>query len=826
MLSIIWAILIFGGILTLAYQSASLSVWTSTTVFLLLLYTLVGHSSWFGLFSLWLVAALVLLPFNVPHIRKRWLSRFLLNLYRQHQPKMSRTEKEALEAGTVGWEGDLFSGNPAWDKLLSIPKPTFTDEEQAFFDGPVAELCRMLDDWDIVHERADLPPPVWKFLKDKGFFGLNMPKQYGGKEFSAVLQSAIVVKLASISATAATTVAVPNSLGPAELLVHYGTTEQKDYYLPRLARGEEMPCFALTGPQAGSDAGAMPDVGIVCKGMWEGKEIIGIRVSWDKRYITLAPVATVLALAFKLHDPNHLIGTVENIGITCALIPTKTHGVVIGRRHSPLGIAFLNGPTQGKNVFIPLDWIIGGSAMAGRGWQMLMECLSAGRGISLPSISTGVSKSATAASGAYAQIRHQFNRPIGHFEAVEEALTRMAGYTYIMDATRLLTLSQIDQGEKPSVASAISKYHVTELGRKVIIDAMDIHGGKGICMGPRNYLALNYESSPVSITVEGANILTRGMIIFGQGVIRCHPYVLTEMLAAKNENADEALTQFDDVFWKHLAFIITNKARAILLALTNGKLATAPAAASSVKPYFQQLTRFSAAFALLSDVSLFTLGAKLKNKEKLSARLGDILSLLYMNSGVLKQFADKNYPVAELPLVEWSCHYLLHQIQEQMDGLLRNFPSRILAFVLRAMVFPWGRRLRAPSDNLGHSLARIILEPCPARSALIAGAYLDADPNNPVGLMEATLVQVVAALPLEKKLQKLSKEAHSADKPLKEQIHFALSNQSITPEEAEQLLSVDAARQRVIAVDDFASDELMHRSAPPAEVTAMKTAVY
>jgi acyl-CoA dehydrogenase len=489
---------------------------------------------------------------------------------------MSDTEREALEAGSVWWDGELFSGMPDWDRLVSFPAPKLSDEEQAFLDGPCEELCRMLDDWDIAFRRADMPPQVWKFIKKHRFFAMIIPKKYGGLEFSAYANAMVIAKLASRSTTASSTVGVPNSLGPAELLLHYGTEEQKNHYLPGLASGDEIPCFALTSPQAGSDAAALIDSGVVCKGTWEGEEIIGIRLNWDKRYITLAPVATVLGLAFKLYDPDHLIGDIVDYGITAALIPTDTPGVVVGRRHSPLTIPFQNGPTSGKDVFVPVDYIIGGTSMAGKGWKMLVELLSVGRAITLPSSAAGGSQAASYAAGAYTRIRRQFNLPIAKFDGVGEALARIAGNTYIMNAAISVTSGAIDQGEKPAVPSAILKYHCTELGRKVANDTMDVHGGKAIMLGPNNYAGRGFMATPIAITVEGANILTRSLIIFGQGAMRCHPFVLRELQAAQDENRERGLTEFDDALFSHIGYAISNLARSFFLALTHAKFSKVP----------------------------------------------------------------------------------------------------------------------------------------------------------------------------------------------------------------------------------------------------------
>ncbi len=622
---------------------------------------------------------------------------------------MSQTEKEALEAGTVWWEAELFKGKPDWKKLHNIQAPKLSAEEQAFLDGPVNEVCAMVSDYQVTHELADLPPEVWTFLKEKKFFAMIIKKQYGGLEFSAYAQSLVLQKLTGVSGVLSSTVGVPNSLGPGELLQHYGTEEQKNYYLPRLAEGKEIPCFALTSPEAGSDAGSIPDFGVVCKGQWEGKEVLGMRLTWNKRYITLAPVATVLGLAFKLRDPEGLLGDKEELGITCALIPTHLKGVEIGNRHFPLNVPFQNGPTRAKDLFVPLDFIIGGPKMAGQGWRMLVECLSVGRGITLPSNSTGGIKTAALATGAYARIRRQFKQPIGQMEGIEEPLARLAGNAYVMDAASNLTVAGIDLGEKPSVISAIVKYHCTHRGQRSIIDAMDIVGGKGICLGPANFLARGYQGAPIAVTVEGANILTRSMIIFGQGAIRCHPYVLREMEAAYSPNSD-AVEKFDSALAGHVGFVLSNLVRSLWLGLTDGYGSQAPTR-DATKRYYQQLNRYSANLALLADISMAVLGGSLKRRERLSARLGDILSQLYLSSATLKRFENDGRPAEDLPLVHWGLQDSLRQTEIAIDEFLANFPNRIIGRALRVLMMPFGRVRKAPSDKLDSKLAQILQTP-------------------------------------------------------------------------------------------------------------------
>lgn len=790
----------------LACKRTSISVASIGMGTLLLVISSLSSLSPVLLSIIWLVFAIIAILLNVTSLRLACLTKPLLAFYQRVQPKMSTTEQEAIAAGTVDWDAQLFAGIPAWNHLLSQPVAKLSEEEQAFLDGPVEELCRMLDDWDITHNRTDLPPEVWQFLKEQGFFGLIIPKQYGGKQFSAYAHSRIIVKVAGVSVTASSTISVPNSLGPAELLLHYGTAEQKHYYLPRLASGQEVPCFALTGPMAGSDAGAMQDFGIICKGKFDGKEVLGMRVTWDKRYITLAPVATVLGLAFRLYDPDHLLGDTVDIGITCALIPVTTAGVRIGRRHFPLNAPFQNGPTQGQQVFIPLDWIIGGVAMAGHGWRMLMECLAAGRAISLPSAALGGAKLAVATSSAYARLRHQFKMPIGAFEGVQEALGRMVGMTYIIDATEGLTTAFIDQGQKPAVLSAIAKYHCTELGRKIANDAMDIHGGKGICLGPKNYLGRSYQSVPISITVEGANILTRNMIIFGQGALRCHPYALAEMQAANLDDPQQALLQFDKAIFGHIGYTISNYFRAFIHGVTGGRLLPAPAILT--KRYFQYFSRFSAAFALLADTSMLALGGSLKRREMLSARLGDVLSYLYLGSAVLKRFDDQGRLYTDLPLVQWSCDYLLHEIQTQIQALLNNFPNRFLRGILRLCVFPLGEHFAAPSDKLQMQLAQLIQIPSLMRDRLIAGAYLTNDGIHPAGQLEYGLMQAKTLEPLLQIIDQARHEKKIAAGSLVEQAQHAHELQLISDSEFALISDFDMLVHDIIAVDDFAPEEL------------------
>lgn len=822
------ALLFIAAVLFLAYKRLPLLTFTVTFTVLLAAYTLLGESSapagvwrgflWLMLASLWLL--------NVRPLRKALISRRFMKAYLKLLPPMSQTEREALEAGTVWWDGELFTGAPRWSKLLSAKAPRLSPEEQAFIDGPCEELCRMLDDWDITHNRADMPPHVWEFLKSKGFFAMIIPKKYGGLEFSAYAHSCVLTKIGSRSVTASSTVAVPNSLGPAELLNHYGTEEQKEYYLPRLARGEEVPCFALTGPRAGSDAASLPDTGVVCKGQWQGREIIGLRLNFSKRYITLAPVATVIGLAFRLFDPDKLLSETTDRGITCALIPRNTPGITIGRRHFPLNIPFQNGPIQGKDVFVPLDFIIGGPKMIGQGWRMLVEQLSVGRCISLPSNATGGAKAATYATGAYGRIRRQFNMSVGKFEGVEGIIARMAGLTYTMDAARSVTAGAIDGGEKPSVPSAMLKYHVTEMGRIVANDAMDVHGGKGICLGPRNYLGRGYQAVPIAITVEGANILTRSLIIFGQGAVRCHPFVLKEMNAARNPDRAKGVDDFDRALFGHIGFTISNAVRSFIMSLTNARFTRVPVSGPTAR-YYQHIVRFSASFAFVVDVAMLTLGGYLKKKENLSARLGDVLSCMYLASMVLKHYENQGRHDCDLPVVEWACRNLLYRAQEQLHSFLRNFPNPLLAGLMRLLTLPRGLVYSAPSDRLGAKIAELVSNPTEGRERLCHYVYKTVEPTNPLGLLQEALELSQTAEPIEKRIRVEGvKTGKVTALDLPGQISQALALGIISETEAAALREFDRKVMDIINVDDFAPHELAAQAqpAPPSAVSSIHVA--
>ena len=741
-----------------------------------------------------LIAIAVL--FGIPPIRRLLISSWLIGPVGKMLPRLGDTERIALEAGTVWWDAELFSGRPDWKTLLGYPLPSMSDEEQAFLAGPVEKLCDMLDDWDI-HQRRDLPPEAWEFIRRERFFGMLVPKKYGGLEFSSIAQARIVTRISSRSAAAAVTVMVPNSLGPAELLLHYGTDEQKDYYLPRLADGREIPCFGLTGPEAGSDAAATQSEGIVEKRVTDGKEVLGLRLNWKKRYITLAPVATLIGLAFRLKDPQGLLGGEEDRGITCALIPRDTDGIEIGQRHDPMGVPFMNGPIVGRDVFIPIDAIIGGEGGIGHGWRMLMESLAAGRSISLPALSVGAAQMATRVTGAYATVREQFDTPIGRFEGIEEPLARIAGKTYLMTAARTLTCAAIDLGEKPSVLSAIIKAYLTQGMREVVTDAMDIRAGAAIQRGPRNILSNTWSAVPIGITVEGANILTRSMIVYGQGAIRCHPFVQQEI----DSVAKHDVKAFDAAIFGHLAFVPRNKVRAWLLALTGSRLAAAPS--TPLRRELQHFSRFSAGFAFLSDVAMGTLGGKLKRKEKLSGRLADALAWMYLGSAAVKRYESEEKSEASLDLARWSCWLALYEIQQALGGAIDNFPVNWLRSPLSWVLFPLGRRFRYPGDRMGSKVARSILEDREARIRLTGDIHVPGPDEPGLGRLEKALDEAMEALPIEAKLRDLVRNGLLDRAPGHELDDHALEAGLISQDEYDRLNAARDCRNEVIQVDAF-----------------------
>ncbi len=745
--------------------------------------------------GLWLLlAALGLQP-----LRRRWLSAPVMRWVGARMPALSETERVAIDAGGVGWEGSVFAGEPAlpWAVEDESDGPALSAREQAYLDGPVRALCEMLDDWRITRE-GDLPPEVWAFLKRHRMFGLIIPERYGGLGFSVAAHSAVVQMLAARSGSVCVTAMVPNSLGPAELLLHYGTEAQRAHYLPRLARGEEIPCFALTSPWAGSDAGAIPDQGVVCRATWQGQEVLGFRVSWDKRYITLAPVATVLGLAFRAVDPDGLLGGEPDLGITCALIPVDTPGVEIGHRHRPLRSAFMNGPTRGRDVFVPMDWVIGGREGVGQGWRMLMESLSAGRGISLPALSCGAMKLCLRMSSAYVRIRRQFHRPIGEFEGVQEALARMAGLTYRADAMRTFVVAALDRGERPAVATAMAKLYATESMRQVVDAAMDVHGGRAICIGPRNYMAAPYEAVPIAITVEGANILTRSMIVFGQGALRCHPHLRAEMEAARAGD----LAAFDAALRSHLGHATRALARTLLGALTGRAWwLDGVRGDGEAQRVLRGLARYSAAFAWLSEVALARLGGALKRHEMLCGRFADALAGLYAVGALLNRRAAPSWAEEEQPVWSWAVQQSFAEVEAALDGVIRHFDSVGLRAVLRAVVFPLGRRAQPPRDALVRQVASAVGRSARLRDRLTEGIPVLHDPADVHGRIEWAYTRVQAVSELERRLHRDGfRPAHAGDA---EWIETALQAGALEPTEAEALRAAHRAVADAILVDEF-----------------------
>ena len=735
------------------------------------------------------------------NLRRDYLTAPLFQWAKGVMPALSETERDAIEAGDVWWDAELFTGDPNWSKLLDTPPARLSEEEQAFLDGPVEELCGMLDDWKITWELGDLPVEAWDFIKDNKFLGMILPKQYGGLGFSNYGHAQVVRKLSTRSIPGAVTVMVPNSLGPGELMMRFGTQAQRDYWLPRLADGREIPAFGLTSPEAGSDAAAMIDHGVICWGEWKGERVLGMKLNWHKRYITLGPVCTVLGLAFKLQDPEHLLGERENLGITCALIPTDTPGVEIGRRHLPAMTMFQNGPNFGRDVFLPLENVIGGPERVGQGWRMLMTALAAGRGISLPAQSGAATALTALATGAYARVRQQFGTPIGKFEGIQERLARLAANAYVVDAARRLTCAALDEGHHPSVISGLMKLHATEIMRQSLTDSMDVHGGKTIIDGPKNYLGGSYRSVPVAITVEGANILTRSLMVFGQGVIRAHPYMLKEILALGDANRARGLDQFDEVFWKHVAHTMRTLLRATARSWTGAAFAPSPDAGAARK-YYRRLGRYSAAFALTSDMALLTLGGSLKRRELLSARLGDVLSEMYFMSAALKRWEDEGRQDADLPVLDYVMVAASARIETTLEEVFANLPNRLAASLLRFAILPLGPNVRGPSDHLIRECADILLSPNATRERLVEGCY--------IGGGETALGQLLHAFKLTVETQpihdRLRKSKIKAWKIGREQ-------GLVSDEEAARLEEADKAVAAVIDVDDFSPEELtQHRA--------------
>ncbi len=744
----------------------------------------------FGFFILVLIMLLCVTP-----LRQFFLVKPFLAYLSSILPPISETEKIVLEAGDMWWEKDLFRGRPNWKALHNISLSNLTREEEIFINDQVETLCSMLNDFNILTVEHDLPISVWDFLKKHKFFGMVIPKKYEGLGFSALAHSSIVLKIATRSVSAAVNALVPNSLGPAELLLHYGTEEQKDYYLPRLARGEEIPCFALTSVDAGSDAAALKDNGIVCKGTYQDKEILGIRLNFNKRYITLAPIATVIGVAFKLSDPDQLLGGKKEIGITVALIPSSITGVEIGKRHSPMGLAFMNGPIIGKNVFIPISFVIGGEKMLGQGWRMLMECLSIGRGISLPAVSAAQAQLAYRMTGAYSVLRQQFHLSIAHFEGVAAALARIAGLTYLIEATRRFTVTAVDASLKPALASAIAKYHMTEFARTIVNDAMDIHGGRGIQMGPRNYLAQGYIAIPISITVEGANILTRNLILFGQGAVRCHPYLRDEMQAVETKD----ISGLDKLLMQHFSYTIKNLFKTFLLAFGLGHFfVKTPIKRFSY--YYRQISRLSAALALVTDFTLIILGGNLKRKERLSARLGDVLSYLYIASSVIRYVQEYPSSKEDDAYARWGLNYCLYHIQYSFEKFFNNFPKPLVAKLLKFIIFPLGRSYQLPTDKQDMQLVAVMAKIGKFRDRITQDCYLGKKPEDPTGRIEIAFNEFIKAQPIR---EKLKKQGLNRDLDIEQQLESALTKKILTHAEVEQFLKAQKFQQDAMQVDAF-----------------------
>ncbi len=792
-------------VLLAAYFRWPLIMWSLLIAIVMMAFQISGEIPSTTLTTMWVIYAVIFIPLNIKPVRRMLFSRFIYKLMSKAMPTISQTEQEALDAGDVWWEAELFSGKPDFDVVRKLPAPGLSEEEQAFLDGPVEELCQMLDDWKITHEDFDLSAEAWQFIKDNKFFAMIIPKEYGGLEFSNLCHSQVVMKIGTRSGSAAVTVMVPNSLGPGKLLMTYGTQEQKDYYLPRLADGTEIPCFGLTGPDAGSDAGAMPDTGVVCYGTFEGKEnVLGVRMNWEKRYITLAPVATILGIAFKLQDPDHLLSDEVERGITLALIKRDTEGVEIGNRHFPSNQAFMNGPIRGKDVFIPMDWIIGGVDYVGKGWSMLMECLSDGRAISLPALGVGAGKMASRYTGAYSRIRQQFHTPIGYFEGIEEALTEIAGQTYAIDSARQLVLSSLDHGEVPSVISGIVKQQTMERMRRIINLSMDVHGGHAICMGPNNILGRGYQLIPVGITVEGANILTRSLIIFGQGAMRSHPYLLKEVEAVHESDKHKGLKDFDDAFFAHAGFIFSNMVRAFWMGITAARLVRTPGSGITAR-YYRQLVRMSACFAVMTDACVAILGGSLKRKEKISGRLADALSNLYVLTATLKHYEDEGSNKEDLPLLQWACEDALYNTQYAFKGVIKNLPVPVVGRLLNAILFPLTKPYQKPSDATGHRIARLLLSPSETLERLTRGIFISEEPNDPSGRILYAYQQVLKTSALDKRLRENRKNGtlQADDANL---LQEARDKNVITEDEFKQLEHTREAVLNAIKVDEFSGE--------------------
>lgn len=744
---------------------------------------------------------LISLVVMIDPLRMSFISKPAYKALANAMPSISPTEREALDSGTSWWEKELFMGAPNWETFNSYPYPKLSLEEQAFLDNEVETLCSMLDEWEI-HEQKALPDHVWQYIKEHGFLGLIIPKEYGGRAFSSFAQSRVMSKISSRSLTTAVSCMVPNSLGPGELLLHYGTEEQKNRYLPGLARGEEIPCFGLTSPEAGSDAGAIPDTGVVCYGQFEGQEVLGLRMNFSKRWITLAPIATVVGLAFKMHDPNHLLGEQTEYGITCALLPASHEGVIVGPRHNP-GPPFMNGTVEGKDVFIPLDWIIGGVKNAGKGWRMLMECLAVGRGISLPALSTSTAEMTYLNVGAFSRIRQQFKISVGKFEGVQEANSEIASDTYMLEAFRYLVTCGLNQGGKPAVMTAIAKYYATEGMRKVVNHGMDVVGGRAIQMGPRNFLAPYYQAIPVSITVEGANILSRSLMIFGQGSMRCHPYLYEELQLLQAEDPAAALNPFDNLLFKHLGYTFNRTARSFAYAFTGGSSAAPQSAVDFTRLYYKIINRLSANFALTADMCLGLLAGDIKRKEMLSGRLADIHAHLFIASSILKYFEHSKKTEDERLHAQLAVEKSLYTAQEAFFDLFANFPVGAAAGMVKLLCFPFGRPVQKPSDQLKQQVANSMMEDNAFRQALKKHVYYNINENDVTGRMESTFNLLLEIEKLWDRFKKAENKGQFKGLSFAEHVADAQLQGFINDQEAEKLLHYNARRYDSMLTDVF-----------------------
>lgn len=805
MLSLLAIILLIATLMTLFYQQISRGMGSGVFVVVWLLCG--ALAPWlYNPFLLIAVAAVVAI-LNHVDLRQKFITKPVYNALGKVMPAIGDTEREAIEAGTTWFEADLFSGQPDWQKFGHVQFTALTEAEQSFLDNETQELCEMLDEWKIFHELRDLPEEVWTFIKEKGFFSLIIPTEYGGKAFSPYAQSRIMGKIASRSLTAAVTAMVPNSLGPGELLANYGTQEQKDRWLYGLAKGEEIPCFGLTGPEAGSDASAIPDTGVICKGKIDGKEVVGMRLNFAKRWITLAPVATVVGLAFKLYDPDNLLGEESDLGITCALIPADTPGVEIGRRHYP-GSPFMNGPINGKDVFVPLDTIIGGPDMAGKGWRMLIECLGAGRGVSLPALATASGEIGYRMTGAFGRIRRQFNTAVGQFEGVQEASAEVAGIAYTLEAYRHLVTRSLEDGA-PSVVTAMAKFHATEMMRELINHGMDIAGGRGIQLGPRNFLALPYQSTPIAITVEGANILTRSLMIFGQGAMRCHPFLYDELQAIQAEDKEQGLQDFDALFFRHAGHTLGNISRGIVQGLAGSYLSDSPGNADSFSaPWYRLVSRYSAVLASTADLALGMLGGDLKRRELLSGRLGDVHSQLLIACAILKYHATLPRDEANDEHARYALRRAFSKAHDALDEFSRNFGFFGVARVFKFLFFPMGRpcKAMAPSDDQIRTLGNMIMEPSSVRDALATPAYIPTDPEDAIGRVEATFNKLLEVEPDYLAFLKANGKGKLSGETFLDRLRDAAKQGIIPADQVDAINEYDAMRYDCLLTDAFDKD--------------------